>query len=258
MGLSALMFASILAGCCMFWKRAYDDSMPDHVDRYMLPLCASCSLKCPGRERKTNPCKVLLAGIHLSCPVWAPSQRLPRYYTAWFDKKPHSVHSYRNPRFTNVFGTATPLLTATYNYSAEEILGTFLPSETSQSCSMGSVQRQRSSQQTDPGEASEARRRSCGEAGSPGGAHRGENARVKRGQDNANMMLLGSKIGKSDPPLMSVETLETLFSFLSLFGLPFLCPFMPKPFARKGVEHLEKLSRGLSREPWWGVMAHIQ
>lgn len=33
MGLSALVFASILAGCCMFWKRAYDDSMPDHVDR---------------------------------------------------------------------------------------------------------------------------------------------------------------------------------------------------------------------------------
>lgn len=33
MGLSALVFASMLAGCCMFWKRAYDDSMPDHVDR---------------------------------------------------------------------------------------------------------------------------------------------------------------------------------------------------------------------------------
>lgn len=33
MGLSSLMFASILSGCCMFWKRAYDDSMPDHVDR---------------------------------------------------------------------------------------------------------------------------------------------------------------------------------------------------------------------------------
>ncbi|CAM9303227.1 unnamed protein product, partial [Scytosiphon promiscuus] len=35
MGLSALMFASMLAGCCMFWKRAYDDSMPDHVDSHV-------------------------------------------------------------------------------------------------------------------------------------------------------------------------------------------------------------------------------
>lgn len=38
MGFSALMLASILAGCCMFWKRAYDDSMPDHVDRYVSGL----------------------------------------------------------------------------------------------------------------------------------------------------------------------------------------------------------------------------
>ncbi|CAM9804812.1 unnamed protein product [Ectocarpus sp. 12 AP-2014] len=35
MGLSALMFASMLSGCCMFWKRAYDDSMPDHVDSHV-------------------------------------------------------------------------------------------------------------------------------------------------------------------------------------------------------------------------------
>lgn len=33
MGLTALLFVSIMSGCCMFWKRAYDDSMPDHVDR---------------------------------------------------------------------------------------------------------------------------------------------------------------------------------------------------------------------------------
>ncbi|CAM9407552.1 unnamed protein product, partial [Laminaria digitata] len=35
LGLSSLQFASLLSGCCMFWKRAYEDSMPDHVDRHV-------------------------------------------------------------------------------------------------------------------------------------------------------------------------------------------------------------------------------
>eukprot|EP00904_Undaria_pinnatifida_P010099 jgi/Undpi1/6219/HiC_scaffold_20.g08703.m1 len=35
LGLTSLQLASLLSGCCMFWKRAYEDSMPDHVDRHV-------------------------------------------------------------------------------------------------------------------------------------------------------------------------------------------------------------------------------
>lgn len=66
---------------------------------------------------------------------------------------------------------------------------------------MGSVQRQRSPEQKGPREAGEARGRGCGEAGSPGRAHHGENARVERGQDNAYVILVGGLLILNIPTL---------------------------------------------------------
>lgn len=66
LGLSSLQFASLLSGCCMFWKRAYEDSMPDHVDR-----CPHC---CTSNGRKDErPAPEPLTCCSALDPLWAPS-----------------------------------------------------------------------------------------------------------------------------------------------------------------------------------------
>ncbi|CAN0047576.1 unnamed protein product [Ascophyllum nodosum] len=55
MGLSSLLLASVFSGCCMFWKRAYIDAMPDYVDRHVPWDSLKDKLPLSDHEKATYP-----------------------------------------------------------------------------------------------------------------------------------------------------------------------------------------------------------